>query len=58
MSGCCEQTDTLKWIFISEGDFMVGDMLRKDKGIILTAQGFKQTRTFRDQICSVCISIF
>lgn len=56
--GVVSRQTPLKWIFSSEGEFMVGDMLRKDKGIILTAQGFKQTRTFRDQICSVCISIF
>lgn len=49
--GVVSRQTTLKWIFISEGD-----ILGKDKGIILPVQGFRQTRTIiRDKMYSVCI---
>lgn len=48
--GVVSRQTPLKGIFISEGD-----ILGKDKGIILPVQGFRQTRTITDQMCFVCI---
>lgn len=51
--GVVSRQTPLKGIFISEGD-----ILGKDKGIILPVQGFIQTRTIRDQMYLVFILLF